>query len=668
MSRNRYRDQDSPGRRHHYEDELDRERQTESWSGRGRRFETDEGAQHLGSSSREQDGLNIRRTARNADYGSDRASRHELYRRDSQDRYDRHRSPVDSYGSRSEERNARKRLSKERREPRSPDVTSRRKRSRDHGDNRRKSPALPGISASRGEGEQNQSPPKRPRRSVDEDRWGSESHRHAVGRNRDFLDENGERKDTLMSSRDDDDGFVWKKKDQMLRRKGIRLSREDEEARRIEATKELERAKARREERQRQRDEIELEQAKAARQREQELNAGWDEKEAAFHGQQHYLRQAIRLRQGRGTLPDIIARNVRLDLLELPADPRSPCDMLESMAAELTTATLDELWDAVQLELDYIPDFPKDDDTEVFNADTRLQWWTCMETYLRELRKSRGVSQSHSDPNARAAHSAVESEIENTIKSKDLHELKEMEREVSSSVEGSEAERSEEYADVEFWLGVLGRVRRRVASLQMQELCETLTVERKRMVAALPTEERDGDVAKTHEVDDAVDGGTDEDMVQREASKGMGRDEEQFADVVEAPKRRVKGSYAWNDKYRPRKPRFFNRVHTGYDWNKYNRTHYDHDNPPPKTVQGYKFNIFYPDLIDRTIAPSFKLSKTENPEVAILTFVAGPPYEDIAFKIVNRPWEHSHRRGFRCTFDRGILHLWFNFRRYRYRR
>jgi Cactus-binding C-terminus of cactin protein len=23
------------------------------------------------------------------------------------------------------------------------------------------------------------------------------------------------------------------------------------------------------------------------------------------------------------------------------------------------------------------------------------------------------------------------------------------------------------------------------------------------------------------------------------------------------------------------------------------------DNPPPKVVQGYKFNIFYPDLIDK---------------------------------------------------------------------
>ena len=42
--------------------------------------------------------------------------------------------------------------------------------------------------------------------------------------------------------------------------------------------------------------------------------------------------------------------------------------------------------------------------------------------------------------------------------------------------------------------------------------------------------------------------------------------------------------YWWHDKYRPRRPKYFNRVHTGYDWNKYNQTHYDGDNPPPKTV------------------------------------------------------------------------------------
>ncbi|XVE61589.1 hypothetical protein DITRI_Ditri06bG0052700 [Diplodiscus trichospermus] len=127
--------------------------------------------------------------------------------------------------------------------------------------------------------------------------------------------------------------------------------------------------------------------------------------------------------------------------------------------------------------------------------------------------------------------------------------------------------------------------------------------------------------------------------------------------------------YWWHDKYRPRKPKYFNRVHTGYEWNKYNQTHYDHDNPPPKIVQGYKFNIFYPDLVDKTKAPVYTIERDGNSsETCIIRFHAGPPYEDIAFRVVNKEWEYSHKKGFKCTFERGILHVYFNFKRYRYRR
>lgn len=127
--------------------------------------------------------------------------------------------------------------------------------------------------------------------------------------------------------------------------------------------------------------------------------------------------------------------------------------------------------------------------------------------------------------------------------------------------------------------------------------------------------------------------------------------------------------YWWHDKYRPRKPKYFNRVHTGYEWNKYNQTHYDHDNPPPKIVQGYKFNIFYPDLVDKTKAPTYCIERDgSNGETCLIRFHAGPPYEDIAFRIVNKEWEYSHKKGFKCTFERGILHVYFNFKRYRYRR
>ncbi|OIW11319.1 hypothetical protein TanjilG_20468 [Lupinus angustifolius] len=127
--------------------------------------------------------------------------------------------------------------------------------------------------------------------------------------------------------------------------------------------------------------------------------------------------------------------------------------------------------------------------------------------------------------------------------------------------------------------------------------------------------------------------------------------------------------YWWHDKYRPRKPKYFNRVHTGYEWNKYNQTHYDHDNPPPKIVQGYKFNIFYPDLVDKIKAPHYTIERdSSNGETCIISFHAGPPYEDIAFRIVNKEWEYSHKKGFKCTFERGILHVYFNFKRHRYRR
>lgn len=93
---------------------------------------------------------------------------------------------------------------------------------------------------------------------------------------------------------------------------------------------------------------------------------------------------------------------------------------------------------------------------------------------------------------------------------------------------------------------------------------------------------------------------TDNNLYEREKQKGMEAGEAQFSAEAETEGQ----EYWWNDKYRPRKPRYFNRVKTGFEWNKYNQTHYDKENPPPKIVQGYKFNIFYPDLIDPSKPPT----------------------------------------------------------------
>ena len=152
-------------------------------------------------------------------------------------------------------------------------------------------------------------------------------------------------------------------------------------------------------------------------------------------------------------------------------------------------------------------------------------------------------------------------------------------------------------------------------------------------------------------------------LYNREVARGVDEDEEIFAGEEEVA---TASKSQWASKYRPRKPRYFNRVQMGYEWNKYNQTHYDHDNPPPKVVQGYKFNVFYPDLIDKTRAPTYRIERENGrkkgqsfapageDDTCLIRFMSGPPYEDLAFRIVDKEWDYSAKRerGFRSSFDK----------------
>jgi hypothetical protein len=152
-------------------------------------------------------------------------------------------------------------------------------------------------------------------------------------------------------------------------------------------------------------------------------------------------------------------------------------------------------------------------------------------------------------------------------------------------------------------------------------------------------------------------------LYEREVARGVSENEEIFAGEEEIP---TSSKPIWASKLRPRKPRYFNRVQMGYEWNKYNQTHYDHDNPPPKVVQGYKFNIFYPDLIDKTKGPTYRIERENGrkrgqsftpageEDTCLIRFLSGPPYEDLAFRIVDKEWDYSAKRerGFRSSFDK----------------
>jgi hypothetical protein len=56
-----------------------------------------------------------------------------------------------------------------------------------------------------------------------------------------------------------------------------------------------------------------------------------------------------------------------------------------------------------------------------------------------------------------------------------------------------------------------------------------------------------------------------------------------------------------------------------------------HWQPFLQVVQGYKFNIFYPDLISRKEAPEYTIEKDPEADefgsTCVLRFHAGPPYE-----------------------------------------
>jgi len=61
-----------------------------------------------------------------------------------------------------------------------------------------------------------------------------------------------------------------------------------------------------------------------------------------------------------------------------------------------------------------------------------------------------------------------------------------------------------------------------------------------------------------------------------EAPLNTDESEEEFGDLDDglayAP---PPTTYDWTDRFRPRKPRYFNRVLTGFEWSKYNQTHYE---------------------------------------------------------------------------------------------
>ncbi|KRY65552.1 Stomatin-like protein 2, mitochondrial [Trichinella pseudospiralis] len=390
--------------------------------------------------------------------------------------------------------------------------------------------------------------------------------------------------------------FMWQKKYEKEGRLNVTTSEliEENRIRLLENQTELEKIREKRLQREAMKNELEV----LRRERENKEFVNWIKQETTFHLEQARTRSRIRMREGRAKPIDYLATYVS-------DGEDQDCEHFEFLeptkyAENLTVRDYEDLLVDIKVYQEY-------------HGEALNQFWNDMATVVQHRLNQQQATSAPTSAHRQEIHASVFADIEEMLNNKDVEHLLILEQQIQNKLNTDQSE-----LDVGYWEMVLSLLRLRVARLRLNE-------DYKRRLKKYKQRN------KNNWLDDFI----------AEAKKGMTSDEATFAVEENIQKERA---YLWSDRFRPRKPRYFNRVHTGFEWNKYNQTHYDLENPPPKIVQGYRFNIFYPDLIEPK-PPRFKVSPCENDsDFCILKIEAGPPYEDIAFKIVNKEWELSCKR------------------------
>jgi len=388
------------------------------------------------------------------------------------------------------------------------------------------------------------------------------------------------------------------------------MNRREKEARQNHFLDEIHKVRKRRTDREEEQEEQERLRAEESRLREAEQYADWHKKEEDFHLEQARVRSKIRLVEGREKPIDILAKNIILlgsdeddkkldsqkdvDASSLEVELREPHTVFEGLAM----AELQELLADIHTYQELEGDGP------------HSGFWKALAVVCNK--EIQAVSKATSGQPSRQSgiHDSVLVELTDKFSRNSSGELEATRVDIQAKIDLNEGT-----LDVEFWEAVLAELHVYRAKAEVREFHQSMLkrqlerLERRRAAlrqyredhpeetaaaAAKAAKAAAAEAADSPDVDASAEASA---MHRAEVAKGLGDLEEELGLTDEV---RVKGQvYWWQDKYRPRKPRYFNRVKTGYDWNKYNQTHYDHDNPPPKTVQGYKFTVFYPDLIDR---------------------------------------------------------------------
>lgn len=469
--------------------------------------------------------------------------------------------------------------------------------------------------------------------------------------------------------------FSWKKRDES---KGGGAARQANNQAHIFG--EIEKVRKRRQDRELQFEEMERIRAEESRMKELENYDEWARKEEEFHLNQQRQRSAIRLVEGREKPVDVLAKNLLMfGLTDEDRENEAAVKYKERYNAlnELETleAELEKPQDVLKvLKLEELEELSTDItifrrlESEGGSSDrdsTVLKYWDNLQLVVQD------EIQFLKDGGEKGPQASAIKDIRKLFTGQSEAELKTMKHDVADRIRKSAHAAAFDstpggQADTEYWKTVLAQLEVHMAKTELSELHNKMLVRQLEKLEHKKTELEAAEARGDDEEDEEQEKVGDKPVIPTNVDENFGNLEEELGltDEINVSK----DNYSWQDRFRPRKPRYFHRVKSGYDWNAYNKTHYDQDNPPPKIVQGYRFSVFYPDLIDKTKTPQYKLEAADSSEYCIIRFSAGPPYEDIAFKIINREWNRSRKHGFRSTFERGVLTLYFNFATHWYRR
>ncbi len=440
---------------------------------------------------------------------------------------------------------------------------------------------------------------------------------------------------------------------------------------------ELERIQRQRQEREAETLKRRTEKERVLLEREKESLGDWEEKERLFHLSQAYQKSYMRIKEGRARVLNALALvTLRITLLEEKEIFENEVLLLE--AGEQPSVICKRLGESERSELDK----ELQDSFLAYELDRDvLRFWDALKIYLTELRNSELKRQSSS-------LQPVKEEINAIFAGKSHAKLLELQKGIQNKLA------TQTDIDTDYWTGLLNELK---GLLVQSKLDETYAGLREKLVKeandknfpvktfkfadlahgkvyfgkeepALVNESRKVEEDEPSKVTNWDQSAAALALWEAEKTRNVGKDELPFNAEAEDIEKKT----AWLQNFpqiRPRKPRFFNRVRMNYEWNKYNQTHYDTANPPPKIVQGFRFNVFYPDLKDPSKTPNYVREPDPNSaENEIVRFIAGAPYEDVVFRIPKEEWDMSSRHGFKCIFERNALRLHFWLRSQRYRR